>query len=145
MRYLLLLLPLFVLFTSCNRTTIEKENYADGKVRSEKTFKKIDGEKQLIKEVVYHPNGKKYIEGGFKAEKREGYWASWFENGNLWSEGEFKNGESHGKRTVYHQNGKIYYEGNYDMGKRTGIWKYYDENGKLLNETDYSKVPDDKK
>lgn len=140
---ILALLFAYAFFTSCGKTTVEKEQYEDGKVKTEKTFKTIEGEKALVKEVHYHPNGKKYIEGNYKDNKRDGYWASWYDNGQLWSEGNFKDGLSDGKRTVYHQNGKLYYEGTFTMGDRTGIWKFYDENGNLTNEIDYSKIKSD--
>jgi antitoxin component YwqK of YwqJK toxin-antitoxin module len=136
------LLGMFIL-ASCSKTTVKKENYDDGTVKSELTYKKIDGKEQLIKEIRFHPNGKKFFEGEYKNEKRDGYWASWFQDGTLWSEGEFLNGESHGKRTVYHANGNKYYEGNFTNGKRTGIWVFYSEDGKKEREIDYDKQPAD--
>lgn len=142
MNRLLIILLSITLLTACNKPVIKKELYDDGTVKSEKTYKKIDHKEQLVKEVVFHPNGKMYIEGNYKNELREGYWASWFQNGNLWSEGEFKAGESHGKRTVYHENGKLYYEGTFDMGKRIGVWTFFDENGVKVNQIDYEKNPD---
>jgi antitoxin component YwqK of YwqJK toxin-antitoxin module len=130
-----------ILFVSCSRTSVKKEKFDDGKIKSEKTYQKIDGKDQLIKEVQFHPNGKKYIEGKYKDNLRNGYWASWYKDGKLWSEGEFVKGESHGKRTVYYPNGKKYYEGNFNMGKRTGIWMFYDEQGKKVKEVDFDKEP----
>jgi antitoxin component YwqK of YwqJK toxin-antitoxin module len=35
---------------------------------------------------VYHPNGKKHIEGAYTNGKRTGVWRSWNENGELISE-----------------------------------------------------------
>lgn len=140
MQKLLITLLAIAFLVSCGKTSVETEKYTDGKVKSEKTFKDTDGEKELMKEVHYHPNGKKYIEGNYKDNKRDGYWASWYDNGQLWSEGEFREGLSEGKRTVYHPNGKIYYEGTFKAGERVGMWKFYDENGKLTNEIDYNKV-----
>lgn len=140
--YRILIATVSLLFlVGCNRPKVEKENYPDGKIKSEKTYSEDGGEKKLLKEVHYHPNGKKYIEGSYKDNKRDGYWASWYDNGQLWSEGEFRGGLSEGKRTVYHPNGKLYYEGTFKAGERTGIWKFYDNTGKLINEIDYSKVP----
>lgn len=143
--YRILLLTLSIaLFTACNKTSVKKELYSDGKLKSEKTFKEINGKEQLVKEVVYHPNGKKYIEGNYDNELRDGYWASWYSNGNLWSEGEFKAGKSNGKRTVYHENGKLYYIGQFDMDKRVGKWTFFDDKGVKVNEIDYDKTPDSK-
>lgn len=142
MHRLLIITLSIILFSACSKTTVKKEMYADGKLKSEKTYKKIEGREQLVKEVTYHPNGEKYIEGNYTNELRDGYWASWFPDGKLWSEGQFKAGESHGKRTVYHENGKLYYEGSFDMGRRVGVWTFYDKNGVQVNQIDYDKTPD---
>jgi antitoxin component YwqK of YwqJK toxin-antitoxin module len=141
MKRLLIISWALLMFVACNRTTTETEKYEDGKIKVEKTYKKVNGEKELIKEVHYHPNGQKYIEGNYKDNKREGYWASWFENGQLWSEGEFRNGLSEGKRTVYHENGKVYYEGNFKDGERVGVWRFFNDAGVLTTETDYDTIP----
>ncbi|MCD6661025.1 MAG: hypothetical protein LT105_12760 [Lentimicrobium sp.] len=133
---------LILVMASCNNQTVKKELYEDGKVKTEKTYEEVNGEEQLVKEVVYHPNGSKYIEGNYKDGLREGYWASWFDNGTLWSEGDFKNGESHGKRTVYHPNGNLYYEGFFNMGKRVGKWYFYNDQGQKVNEIDYDLSPE---
>jgi antitoxin component YwqK of YwqJK toxin-antitoxin module len=130
-----------ILLASCSRTSVKKENFDDGKIKSEKTYQKIDGEEQIVNEVQYHPNGQKYMEGSYKNGLRDGYWASWYKDGKLWSEGAFVKGESHGKRTVYFPNGRIYYEGNFDMGKRSGVWVFYDENGEIVNQINYDKTP----
>lgn len=129
-----------IIFISCSKTTVKKEKFEDGKIKSEKTYRKIDGKEKLVKEVKYHHNGQKYIEGGYMDELRNGKWTSWYEDGKIWSEGEFKDGKSHGKRTVYHPNGKKYYEGTFDSGKRTGIWMFYNEAGIKVKEVNYSKV-----
>ena len=134
-----LLLVFIVLFSACSRTVVKKENYDDGKIKSEKTYKKINGKEQLIKEVQYHPNGNKYMEGNYTDELRDGHWVSWYSNGTVWSEGDFVKGESHGRRTVYFTNGSKYYEGNYNMGKRTGLWVFYDETGNKVKEVNYDK------
>ncbi|MFH1120755.1 MAG: hypothetical protein V1775_13110 [Bacteroidota bacterium] len=130
-----------ILLASCSRTTVKKEKFEDGKIKSEKTYRKIDGKQQLIKEIQFHSNGQKYMEGNYENELRNGHWVSWYKDGKLWSEGEFVKGESHGKRTVYFSNGKKYYEGYFNMGKRTGIWMFYDEAGQKVKEVNYSAGP----
>ena len=141
MQKLLLSVLILALMSSCSRQTVKKEKFDDGKIKSEKTYEKFGGKEKLIKEVQFHPNGQKYMEGSYKDELRDGYWASWFKDGKLWSEGEFVKGESHGKRTVYFPNGRKYYEGSYNMGKRTGVWVFYDEDGNKVKEVNYDKEP----
>jgi len=142
MHKLLYSLLVLALLVSCSRPTVKKENYEDGTIKSELTYRKIDGKEQLIKEIRFHPNGNKYIEGEYKDDLRDGLWASYFEDGKLWSEGVFVKGESHGKRIVYHPNGQKYYEGNFTMGKRTGIWIFWDEDGNKVNEINYDLQPE---
>ncbi len=137
MQKIIILLVSVVFTLACNRDTIERETYDGGQVKQEKTYKSVNGEKELLKEVHYHKNGQKYIEGNYKDNKRDGYWVSWYDNGQLWSEGEFKDGLSNGKRTVFHKNGTLYYEGYFTMGERTGTWKFYNEAGELTSETNY--------
>lgn len=133
-----------IFLISCNHQVVKKELFDNGSVKSEKTFEKSGGKENLVKEVVYHTNGQKYMEGNYKDNLREGHWISWYENGTIWSEGEFKAGESHGLRKVFHPNGALYYEGNFDMGKRVGIWTFYDGDGNKTKEIDYDKAPDSK-
>jgi antitoxin component YwqK of YwqJK toxin-antitoxin module len=115
------------------------ESYADGSAKVVRFFKEDGRDKTLVKECLYYPNHQKYMEGEYKNGKREGVWKSWNENGNLWSEGTFKNGLDEGLRTIYHENGKKFIEGYYTNGKKTGIWKFYDENGNFVKEENFSK------
>ena len=144
-RLLLFVMGAVLLMTSCNQPNVEKELFDDGSVKLEKTFENIDGKAQLVKEIAYHPNGQKYMEGAFKDELREGKWTSWYEDGTLWSEGDFKAGESQGVRNVYHPNGQLHYKGTFDNGERTGAWTYYDEVGNKTKEINYDKAPEENK
>ena len=144
-KLLLIVVGSILLMTSCNHKKVEKELFDTGAVKSEKTFDKIEGKVQLVKEVDFHPNGQKYMEGAFKDELRQGKWTSWYADGTLWSEGEFKDGESNGALTVYHPNGQIHYQGTFNKGERVGAWTFYDENGAKMKEINYDKVPEENK
>ena len=61
-------------------------------------------------------------------------------NGNLWSEGFFKNGMAEGRRTTYFENGKVRYDGMYKEDQKIGKWRFYDEKGKLLAEENYPAI-----
>jgi len=74
-----------------------------------------------------------------RSVKRDGKWIYYYENGNVWSEGFFKDGKSDGKRTTHYENGKIFYEGYYKDDRRVGVWKFYDEKGTLVKSVDHSK------
>ena len=51
-----------------------------------------------------------------KGEKH-GYWEIYYDNGKLYSKGNYVNGKEHGYWEVYWYNGELYYKGYYDMGK----------------------------
>ena len=144
-RLLLFVIGAVLLMASCNQPNIETELFDDGSVKLEKTFDKIDGKAQLVKEIAYHPNGQKYMEGAFKDELREGKWTSWYDDGTLWSEAEFKAGENQGLFTVYHFNGQLYYKGAYNNGERIGVWIFFDESGNKTKEINYDKAPEENK
>lgn len=126
------------LLVSCSGTSVKTETYNDGTIKSQKTYRFVHGKKQLIREVQYHPNGQKYIEGNYSDSLREGHWVAWYKDGRIWSEGDYKHGKNEGKYTVNYPNGNKYYEGEYLNGMRTGIWIYYDEEGNKLKEVNYS-------
>ncbi len=135
---------LLIFLFSCKEKLkkVVKETFPDGKPKKEQFFS-TEGKENLVKEIEYHPNHKKKMEGGFTDNLRNGLWTAWFEDGKKWSEGYFKNGMNDSLRTVYHPNGKKYYEGSYKMDKRIGIWKFWDESGRLVKEMDFDKVQND--
>jgi len=52
-------------------------------------------------------------------------------------EGEYLNGERHGKRKEYHYNGNLDFEGEYLIGYRYGKGKEYNDDGNLKFEGEY--------
>ena len=50
---------------------------------------------------------------------------NYYGNGQLKSEGNYKDGKEDGKWTFYHGNGQIWYAGNYKNGKKDGKWTFY--------------------
>lgn len=134
----LLLLTAFGLSACSGTLTTEiAESYPDGSSKVERTYKDQDGKRILVKEVLYYPNHQKYMEGEYRNNKRHGLWISWYQNGNVWSKGEFDEGVEEGIRVVYHENGQKYYEGKFKNGKKSGIWKFWDEKGRPVREVDF--------
>jgi antitoxin component YwqK of YwqJK toxin-antitoxin module len=66
-----------------------------------------DGEFQ-----INHPNGKLYLKGELKNDKKEGTWEFYYDNGQLQAVEK------------------------YSGGRPVGIWKYYGEDGKFLKKID---------
>lgn len=127
-----------IAFVSCKTKTIEvvEESYPDGSPKLTKYYTDNKA-RELVKEIQFYPNHKKFIEGEFKNNRKDGKWISYYETGIKWSEGFFKEGLDDGERISYYEDGKIRYKGYYKKGKMTGKWKFYDEKGNFLEEKDY--------
>ena len=76
-------------------------------------------------------------EGEYLNGERHGKGKVYYSDGKLNFEGEYLNGKKNGKGKVYHTNGKLSFEGEYVNGKRNGKGKEYDYNGKLSFEGEY--------
>jgi antitoxin component YwqK of YwqJK toxin-antitoxin module len=61
---------------------------------------------------INHPNGKLYLKGELKNDKKEGTWEFYYDNGQLQAVEK------------------------YSGGSPVGIWKYYEENGRLIKKID---------
>ncbi len=146
MNRVFLILMVAVFFTACNNEQSDKkskdveviDNYANGAVRIEHDMKDVDGKRVAVYEREFYKEGGLLKEGplGVK-EKRNGLWKSYYRDGVLWSEGEYKNGVRDGKTVTYFSNGKKYYEGQFVKAQKSGLWKFYNEKGEFVNETIY--------
>ena len=63
--------------------------------------------------------------------KRDGFWESYYENGQLNWKGNYKDDCLDGPWEYYYDNGQLSYKGNYIGGKEDGIFEHYKENGKF--------------
>ena len=63
--------------------------------------------------------------------KRDGFWESYFENGQLNWKGNYKNDNLDGPWEYYHKNGQLSFKGNYVDGKEEGSFEHFKENGKF--------------
>lgn len=131
----LLLIALF--FAGCGPKKVIESTYENGNPKVVKYYKKVDGKKQAIKEVIFYENNVRKMEGNFENEARTGLWQAWYNDGKLWSTGEYKAGKRHGLGMVYHRNGKAYIESYYTEDEKTGKWRFFDSTGKILKEVDF--------
>jgi len=92
---------------------------------------------KMATELFFYPSYKLQMSGTSVNSQREGKWSYWYENGNPWSEGFYKNGANDSIRNVWYENGKMRYQGFYNKGKEVGKWKFYDEKGQFAKEADY--------
>ena len=185
---LLILLSLFI--TSCGDNIREEitERYDDGKIKTIMKFIGENSEEVMIGKLVYSQSGdtlvwenynskgekdghwigyihapiNRLVKRNFKDGKEDGKWTSFYKNGQIDTETNYKDGEldgkwihynendghlvslqnyrdgkKHGKTTSYYQNGQIKEEQNYKDDKWDGKWTQYDKNGKITFEGNY--------
>jgi antitoxin component YwqK of YwqJK toxin-antitoxin module len=128
------------LFLACNTAETSKDNdlveqidsrYASGKVKSKRKYKQQDEAYIPVWESVMQESGELLMEGPLNSKgEKNGLWKSYYPNGNVWSEGEFKDGLDHGIRKAYYENGQKRFEGKYENGRKRGMWIFWDENGR---------------
>ena len=110
-RYILCLSILLFVFSACGY-----------QIQAEVTKRYADGRKNYTMKV-----------SGYE----EGNWTSYYENGQIKKEGNFKDGKEDGKWTYYYENGQIKEEVNFKNGEQDGKWTYYYEDGTLQKEEIY--------
>ena len=71
-----------------------------------------------------------YIENGeFKNGKKDGFWETYRDDGQLNNSGTYKDGEWNGLWTFYHENGQIEHKWNYKDGEEDGLVEDFNEDG----------------
>lgn len=135
MRRSIVYLLTILLFTACNKTKeVVEQKHEDGSPKIVATYK----DNRIFQQVEYYENGSKKITGEFsESGKRQGHWQYWYENGNLWSECDYKEGIRHGENIVYYENGKKRFSGKYDNDKKVGKWSFWKEDGTLAKEQEF--------
>ena len=67
----------------------------------------------------------------YKDGKKDGYWESFHDNGQLSEKGTYNDGLRVGVWESYHDNGRLWVRGKYTKdGTRDASWEYFDKNGK---------------
>lgn len=77
-------------------------------------------------------------EGRVVNGKKEGYWVTYYANGNKRSEGAYRAGKKHGKWILYYQNGNKKSEASFRDGLYEGWYVCYYENGNKKWEGPYA-------
>lgn len=130
-----LCLSVFALTISCNKNKQTQNQTENKEAVVNQNFKPAE-----LKDTIggiyheYYNNGNIKVTGIYKNKKRDGDWSYFYENGKLWSWGEYTDGIRNGGSSVYYENGVLKMEGNYKNNKQIGLWKFYNEQGKLVKE-----------
>jgi hypothetical protein len=124
-----------IVLCTINAACNSKKQTEQKPIPTTKTFKP-----QVLKDTIggiyheYYTNGNIKVKGIYKNKKRDGDWSYFYENGKLWSWGEYTEGVRNGGSSVYYENGVLKMEGTYLNNKQVGLWKFYNKEGKLIKE-----------
>lgn len=108
--------------------------YPDGKIEQNIVMK----EKYFV-DTSYYNNGQiSHIDTIDYEYGHIGNYVSYYENGQIKSDVNYREGVLTGNFKYFHPNGKISKEGTYFAGKEDGLVKCYFENGELKRSTDFN-------
>jgi hypothetical protein len=79
-----------------------------------------------------HRNGRKAVEGTYRADAKVGRWTIWFESGQPEEACEWADGVQHGAYASWYRGGARRTEGRYCLGAQCGTWTTWDESGRQL-------------
>lgn len=96
-------------------TSLQTDRYASGKLRMERSVTRYSDDRL----------------------ESNGLYREFYENGQLFAEGEYEKNKMTGKWTYYHSNGEVAKTVNYLAGKPDGVVETRDESGKLLSRQEY--------
>ena len=85
----------------------------------------------------YYENGQVKKEANYKNDKLEGPYTLYHENGQVKEETNYKNREREGYYISYYQNGQIKNQGTYKYNRKKDMWIEYYENGQVKEEGRY--------
>ena len=120
------IITLFALITSFTANAKEYNKNETKDCSQNAIVMLCDLEGEPITGVVksYYDNGNLKLEGNFKDGKYEGLGKGYYENGNLKVEGNFKDGKEEGLEKRYYENGNLKGEINYKDGKAVSGYMY---------------------
>ena len=117
-KLLLLLLSILISFNSYGDSSDETicvttdAQYIDGIFYFPNETKPFTG-----KNLCKYENGQKYSEANFKDGKADGKLIWWYENGQQRGEGNYKDDKLHGKFSLWNENGQLIFETTYEDGE----------------------------
>ena len=95
---------------------------------------------EKVAEKYFHEDNSLFMEYNFKDGKREGVAKSFYpKTGSPWSLHTYREGLLDGEYKTWFENGQIRMDGQYKMGVESGVWKIYEENGSLSEEINFDK------
>jgi antitoxin component YwqK of YwqJK toxin-antitoxin module len=141
---MLLLMGVVSIFMGCRETRYTYYGDNPTKVKTEVQFDKNSGKADGYAKT-YYENGRIKEEGNFKQGKKHGDFKGYNKNGSLKEECSYKDDKRHGKRRVWHDDGSLFVDENYKDGERDGksmiMSSYFDNlrEFRIKQETFYEK------
>ncbi len=78
-------------------------------------------------QISFYNNGKISEEIEYKNDVKDGIWNQYFEDGKKKLTASYVNGKVNGRYTFYYPNGAIYMLGTFVENKKNGLWIFYDD------------------
>ena len=87
-----------------------------------------------IAEIPYKSGETHYLYSRYLSEDKSrwikhGLFRSFYENGQLQSEGQYQHGAEEGLWRDFHENGQLAAEGSYHQGEEMGEWRFWNDDG----------------
>jgi len=128
-----------ILITACNRHQIREKKSDNGQLQEQyQVIETKDG--SFVKDGYYKTwfsNGQIENQGDYTDGKRTGNWKNWYSNGQLHEDINFKEDSLDGEFKKWHENGKKLIEGKYEFGNLVGKWQSWHDNGQLSADENY--------
>jgi antitoxin component YwqK of YwqJK toxin-antitoxin module len=112
--------------------TYYSEHDASVRVRETYVMGKLQGPTRS-----YYPDGQVSEEVEWKDDIKDGPWKQYFTNGTLRLSGRYEKGLLQGMYEVYYPDGTIEIRGDYLDNRSHGTWRFFDENGEEVYALEY--------
>ena len=117
---------------SDTKPSVKEEFHSNGKLKRRTNYQsKNDGGKKQGLSESYYENGQLESKINWKDGERHGIQESYYENGQLERKFNWKDDRAYGLEEVYHENGQFKSKINWKDSKKQGIQEIYRENGQL--------------
>lgn len=131
---LLLIIAIMTTLFSCKREhRVVKDTYPNGQQKVVNIYPDCN-DTSLYKVQFFYENGQLASEGFFKDGKKNGHFKSWYENGQLESDWNVLDGKENGFIQCWYTNGQKKKEGTLSNGIDNGQQTLWYENGKQKSE-----------
>ena len=116
-------------------TGVSSTSNQDGQLGRKKEYEKGIELSDTI--FIYHDNGQLWTQENYKKGERHGLQEWLYENGQLDYRENWKDGKEDGLFEGYHENGQLRSRENYKDGELDGLQEGYHENGQLVERRNY--------